>query len=131
MNRDDIFRHLFQVFDRDMYFCGCGDPEPAYDLVRELLTLMPLHDAGNKLDARRRIPDDGVWHIVLSVMTHAGLIEHGGSVNGSWITDKGRWLLWAMNQVGDREDWSEEMNEFGIPHYPMACTADCFVIPKE
>jgi hypothetical protein len=52
----------------------------------------------------------------------------------SWLTAKGKWVLWALKTVGlDKLD--ERMDEHGYPHFDgkgtcADCTEDCWHIPE-
>lgn len=41
----------------------------------------------------RVLPSDGVRYFVLYLLDHWDLTEHGGSVGGSWLSEKGRDVL--------------------------------------
>lgn len=85
------------IYDR-LHFCGCGLPEEALRLVTDLLTLAPWHDAGNAVGERIG-GEDGTRHLVMYLIDGAGLIEHGGSITGSWLTDDGVRFLNAMQTL--------------------------------
>lgn len=89
------------IYD-DLGFCGCGQPEEALKLVLTLLRLAPFYDSRPEIEAL--LPDPGVQMIVLYTLDHAELIEHGGGVGGSWLTDKGERFL-ALLEATD--DWDE------------------------
>ena len=104
---DDDLDHLYQL-THDLGFCGCGDPESVYNLVRDLLALFEekWSDKAKQNDAHWRevsqqITDrigggEGVYYAVLYFTDRAGLIEHGGSIGGSWLTAKGKHYLGLM-----------------------------------
>lgn len=126
---EDILQHLFKLFYDDMNFCGCGSPEDAYELVHDLLKWTPFYENEHWRVAQEFVGSRGAWHIVLYVMTYGGLITHGGSVGGSWITNKGRWAVWALNHIGV-DGLSEKIDEVGLPHHGDDCIADCYQIPE-
>jgi hypothetical protein len=81
--------------------CGCGSPEDAYNFCREALACFdrrgchdkpPKRDWINAEDALKKLiqdrPDDAA-HVLAHLLTHLGLLEHGSSVGGSWLTDNG------------------------------------------
>lgn len=78
------------------WFCGCGAPESAAARLCDLLALHPLYDHRPELE--QLLPDDGLRQLVLYTLNHFDLTEHGGSVNGGWLTDTGRAVLDALNQ---------------------------------
>lgn len=76
------------------WFCGCGNPEEAAKTLMVLLRFCPLHNHRDELESM--IPDVGLRHLVLYSLENHGLIEHGGSIGGSWLTDKGKAVLAAL-----------------------------------
>ncbi len=41
------------------------------------------------------------------MLDHAALTEHGGSVGGAWLTERGKRVLAALHAPGAIEEWSE------------------------
>jgi hypothetical protein len=100
------------------WMCGCGSPETVAGFVRDVLTayrerwastdkldMFKLEDrpamkaAWDAHDATIAVllPSDGVRYFVLYLLNHWELLEHGGSVGGSWLTDKGKAMLVALD----------------------------------
>jgi hypothetical protein len=80
---------------------------------------------------------DGAQQIVLAAIDHAGLIDHGTSVWGSWLTERGKWVLWAVAQVGGVDGLGAKLDEVGFPHEydpktktMQPCTDDCWRVPE-
>lgn len=120
----DELQHLGSlIFGRDgLRFCGCGNPEDAYALVRDLLALAPFYD--HQAEVRERIGGGpGVEMLVLYALDGAGLIEHGTGIGGSWLTAKGRHYLALML----RHEWEDiDDDETGLPHDGQPCeTVKC------
>jgi hypothetical protein len=124
---EDNLCHLYQLIYGDLHFCGCGDPDDGRKLVRDLLALIPP-PGGNWTSNREAVAerigvrdqDYGTWHVVLSLLTHAGLIEHGTSIGGSWLTPKGAHYLKIM-QAHEEDD----LDHVGFPHDGKGCPEDC------
>lgn len=76
------------------WFCGCGSPEDAAEALRKLLSLHPPYDHRKEFEAW--IQDSGLAMLVLYTLDHFGLTEHGGTVGGGWLTDKGQAVLAAL-----------------------------------
>jgi hypothetical protein len=113
-------RQELRVFLNE-WFCGCGSPESVARFVRDVLAVYDCrHGHGLSLfnpDDRPKLkqlwadtdaavnalmPSDGVQYFVLYVLTHWDLLEHGGTVGGSWLTEKGKAVLAALNlEQGD------------------------------
>ena len=83
------------------WFCGCGCPEEAISFLLELLELCPLYD--NREPFEKLIPNEGLQYLTLYTLDHFDLIEHGTSVRGSWLTDKGKAILELLRNEKDDE----------------------------
>lgn len=127
MNANEATRdHLYKVFYEDLGLCGCGSPDDAYALVRELLALAPFYE-----DERWRLVEvltggGAAHHIIMSVLDSAELTEHGSTINGSWLTEKGAWCLQAMKSVP-----FERMDGAALPHDGGDCTSACWQLPAD
>jgi len=122
--RTKVLQHVNGLFYTDLGLCGCGDPYAAFDLVRDLLRLAPYFE--HRTEVVALIGDGPAAHIILSSLDHADLLEHGGSIHGSWLTDKGEWYLKALNTV---KVWDDI--DVGLPHDGNACTDSCWNVPIE
>lgn len=78
------------------WFCGCGSPELAAARLRDILALYPLYEHRTELEAM--IPDAGIPELMLYTLDHFDLTEHGGTVGGAWLSDKGIDVLAALNR---------------------------------
>jgi len=116
----DDLQHLYLVHTQ-LHLCGCGDPDEAWETVRLILNLCPLGEGGWR-DVEDRLTPGGA-HIVLSCLTHAGLIEHGSSIRGSWITGKGRWVLARLAQLDSGV--ADATDSVGVPHDGGPCPPGC------
>jgi hypothetical protein len=97
-----------------LHLCGCGCPEDAYNFCRDVLAAfdrrgakggdgwIDAEDAVKKVILER--PDQAA-HVISHLLTHLRLLEHGGSVGGSWLTDDGARIV-DMGPV--TEDLMEE-----------------------
>lgn len=90
MNRQEL-----RVFLQE-WWCGCGSPEEASARLRDVLALHPLYEHRAEIDAL--IPDSGFQYLILYTLDHFDLTEHGGTVGGGWLTDKGKAVLEALNR---------------------------------
>lgn len=128
MSRGGVLCHLYVIFYDDQQglgLCGCGNPEAAYALVRDLLGLAPFYEDSRWQAAETltgSIP--GAHHIVLGAMERAGLLEHGSSLTGAWLTPKGEWCLAAM-----RTAEFNDLDQVGYPHDGSVCTDACWRLP--
>lgn len=78
------------------WFCGCGHAESAASRLRDLLALHPLYEHREAVSTL--LPDEGIRHLLLYTLDHFDLTEHGSSILGSWLTDKGRDVLNALDK---------------------------------
>lgn len=84
-------------------FCGCGSPESAWQTIRDYLYNFSLVD--DDWDKRTLQIETGEQYIVAYLLDHLGLIEHGSSIWGSWLTDSGEEALEFLNKWG--ANWQE------------------------
>lgn len=91
-------------------FCGCGQPWEALALIHRVLKLAPLYASQDELE--RLLPGPGVQMIVLYALTEADLLEHGGSIGGSWLTDTGKLALATLDAIAEEEGY-ERYTETG------------------
>jgi hypothetical protein len=115
--------HLYKLMFDDLSICGCGQPDAAYALVRDLLALTPFHEDDNWKRAEELIGTPGAVHLVLCTLDEARLIEHGGVVTGAWITGKGAAALAAMCEL----PW-DAVHDAGYPHNGADCTDACWPV---
>jgi hypothetical protein len=113
-------RQELRVFLQD-WFCGCGAPEDAAETLRQLLALHPLHSNREAFDAR--VPDDGLQYLLLYTLSHFDLTEHGGSVGGAWLSDKGKSVLAGLEHEKAADNY-ETLFETSCAH-GVSIEEDC------
>lgn len=76
-------------------FCGCGNPEKAREYLVNLLQSMKDRSASSwEVNNVEKVAlSEGVFYFVMYVLDAMRLTEHGGSVGGSWLTEKGEKML--------------------------------------
>lgn len=119
-----VLAHAYQLLIGDLQLCGCGVSGAAFDLVRDILNLAPFFENENWRKVDELAGNPAAAHIVLSTLERADLIEHGGSIGGSWLTDKGRYYQTALREVTDWDD----LDEVGFPHDGQGCTDACWSV---
>lgn len=100
--------HLHAVLN----LCGCGNPVEAYNFCRDALILFDRRGNGPWIDAEEALREliaakpDVAAHVFAHVLTHLKVLEHGSTVGGSWLTDKGAAIvdLRAMTEEDDEID---------------------------
>lgn len=99
MNRQELRAAL------DGFWCKCGEPEEAAAALYKLLGLFPLHSNNGVLKLQDWLGgDSGMFYLLLGLIEDKGLIEHGGSISGSWLTLLGEQIRDALAR--------EEADEF-------------------
>lgn len=124
--------HLQLIYYADLGLCGCGYPDEAWKLVHQLLRLHDNRQRAATNVAQELIGTAGAIQIVFGVLDNAGLTEHGTSLWGGWLTDRGKWLLNVLNRLdgADLHDLWDELN-LGLPHDGKDCPTGCPVPRKE
>lgn len=80
--------------------CGCGTPEEAYNFLREVLRVCDRRDRTKEWVSAEAVVSkmiaahpDLTAHILMHFLTDKEVIEHGGSVGGSWLTKTGEEIV--------------------------------------
>uniref|UniRef100_A0AAU2K2E6 Uncharacterized protein n=1 Tax=Streptomyces sp. NBC_00049 TaxID=2903617 RepID=A0AAU2K2E6_9ACTN len=123
---EHVLDHVYKLLFEELRLCGCGNPEDAYGLVREVLALAPFHEDPEAVHTL--IGHPGACHFILSALTNVDLIEHAGRIGGSWLTPKGEWFREAMRAV-EIDDLEREDANVGLPHDGGECTTACWRVP--
>lgn len=116
---------VHHVFFDDLKICGCGVPESTGILVRDILSALPPWEHEGKL--KELLPTDGLFYLVLGILTNARLIEHGSNICGSWLTPRGEEVLAALTRESDQDERMEAV--FGCGHEPPEDCEKCY--PKQ
>ena len=100
-----------------LHLCGCGTPEDTYEIIRKILTIrfewqsrktsyeevIMRYKDDLKLDSNNS-SHYGILQFVMYILDHNGILEHGGSINGCWLTNLGEMYLTVLNAWYDREE---------------------------
>jgi len=104
MDEHSEAKWAYGVIYDDLHACGCGYADARLELVREALRDCPLYDGSwRKYDS-----PIGEWFLCL--LDGAGLIEHGTSIGGSWLTGKGERFLAVLD---DEDSWRALNGDMG------------------
>lgn len=86
----------------DLAFCGCGDAPATRSYLFGILKAIEGRHASNwqvdEVDGAIGSSVEAGRYFVLYVLDAMGLTEHGSSVNGCWLTEKGLQLLRELEQ---------------------------------
>lgn len=91
-------------------FCGCGDVGEQFDRLLKVLHLLDNNDKRHEERIRNitelnKRPD---LHIYLYILDDKDFSEHGGSVLGSWLTEKGVALLRVLEYIEEHDEYDNE-----------------------
>lgn len=104
-----------QCWGLKLGYCGCGNPNCVLELIRDVLDCLSLRyrdihnldpisdDAWEESYGKLEeiFPERGpLFHVILYDLNRADLLEHGGSVAGSWPTDYGMDILSIIKEFG-------------------------------
>ena len=99
-------------------FCGCGCPGEAAEWLLRLLRELDTRDKSADYWQNRwgRLEqfwapyggiDSPVYYLIMYWIDDRGWTEHGGSVGGSWLEDKGIEAMKALEKLIEREKQEE------------------------
>jgi hypothetical protein len=102
-NGDRDARNEAEAMFETLGLCGCGNPEWVHAFLLACLSEQ-CDDRGiidsKKVAALVRENAEAVAELVLLFLHSHGLTEHGSSVHGSWLTERGRHFLEAGDGRG-------------------------------
>lgn len=93
---DDAGCGLTTIVNHAMGWCGCDTPEAVDVMMRAYLATMRT-DAFPR--PRPEGVDDGAWMLLRYMADGLGWTEHGTTVGGAWLTDKGAAVLARMDEL--------------------------------
>ena len=93
----------------ELGICGCGCPDKTYKAVHDMLIAFKNHAGA--------IGDNPYKYFMAYTLDCLEFIEHGTSIIGSWLTDKGEELLEALTDFAKYDyNWNNVVdimpNEF-------------------
>lgn len=98
MEMTDDEEFLTGFFGEAFGFCGCGCLSMSIKFVRDVLNCYEDREEDNlspylKLDKAKEVcGNDNITDFILHWLDSMELTEHGSSVYGSWLTEKGKAL---------------------------------------
>ena len=108
---EDIVEDCLKEFHyEDLGLCGCGCPEETYEVIRKILN---IQSSNAKWETKQKQFSElcnadmdnanysGLIQFVLYVLDNKGFLEHGSSIGGSWLTEKGKIYLDLLNALSE------------------------------
>lgn len=106
MTDDEEFLESF--FVEAFGFCGCGCLSMSIKFVRDILNCYEDEEGLSphlKLDKAKEVCcNDNITDFMLHWLDAVELTEHGSSVYGSWLTEKGKALRDYLKKVVEEEE---------------------------
>lgn len=109
MEMEDDEEFLTSFFVEAFGFCGCGCLDMSIKFVRDILNCYEDREEENlppclNLDKAKEVcGNDNITDFILHWLDTVELTEHGSSVYGSWLTDKGEALRVYLKKVVKEE----------------------------
>ena len=100
MSTTYVGNELVKVVD-ELHICGCGCPEQTYKVIHDA-----MKDAENKEIIRN---GTGYYDFLIYQLNYMGFLNHGITIYGSWVTEKGQLLMKAL----------DEMYKYGYNYLPF------------
>ena len=119
---DMLVSYLMDFFAFEILnMCGCGIPENTYEVIRRVLNIrnewsedkLSYEDVQEKYKSELRVDTDisidyGLLQFMLYTLDSAGLLEHGSSIGGCWLSSLGKMYLTVLNAWRKIEDTENE-----------------------
>lgn len=128
-----IYSPLQRFIAEDLKWCGCGSPDLAMEFMRDVLRAIKARkeahwDATSNEVLKALLPySSGLAQSYWYMLDEHGLIDHGGSCGGGWLSEKGEKILALLNGV---EDWDEALEDVEVSEEEFRrTTADTEVKP--
>ena len=91
----------------ELNICGCGNPEMVYRLIHVVLKEI--------LESRVRTDDEvGYYDYMIYQLNVRGFLEHEYSIHGSWVTEKGKKLIEALDEMAKYDYEYEDFFEANL-----------------
>ncbi|MGM7720586.1 hypothetical protein [uncultured Metabacillus sp.] len=116
-----IKERLNDFYYEKLKFCGCGNPGDTLKLIKELLNAIndkyvnevpyevhqnrihSLFEFEDKSKPKLKFTDiqNGIIQFVMYQLDLIEVLEHGGSIGGSWLTSYGKQIMEYLNECED------------------------------
>jgi hypothetical protein len=112
MTKEEQQEKFENVYYNKLGMCGCGSPNEVKNFLFNLLENHRKYkdsEISHELMIKSRkelinsVDSDIIFEIIFHVFENSSLLEHGGSVYGSWFTEKGKEFLKLLSKFKDEE----------------------------
>ncbi len=97
MDYNDLFIRVKNTFSTDIGLCGCGRPLDTWEMIHRYLKALKLRsesvDEGIEEVKNFYMQNYGLAQFMAYILDDREYTEHGTSIYGAWLTDKGKDLL--------------------------------------
>lgn len=104
----DLVAIIKYYYFEKLEWCGCGMPGEAMRTIARYLEARSLKYPECDQKMREYFPEDGNGKSLVLCLAYeldrAGFTEHGSSVYGCWLTDDGKYFLWAIQEADRQEE---------------------------
>lgn len=92
----------------ELNICGCGNPNMVYRLIHVVMKDI-LKFSSVKVDDYV-----GYYDYMIYQLNEQGFLEHGSSIYGSWVTEKGEKLIEALDEMAKYDYEYEDFFEANL-----------------
>lgn len=112
MTKDERQEKFENVYYNTLGMCGCGSPNEVKNFLFNLLENHRKYKdseityeemAGSRKTLIQSSDPDIVFEIIFHTFENSKLLEHGGSVYSSWLTEEGREFLKLLSEFKDEQ----------------------------
>lgn len=105
MKHSDFEYWLLNSYRNNDSWCWCNQPEEGLKLIRDILNLCPLYENENWKKVKKLLGSDGAFQLIIGDLNNRDLLEHGGGMVGSWLTDLGKEIREYLNSINLDKDY--------------------------
>lgn len=91
----------------ELNICGCGNPKMVYRLIH--VVMKDILKSSVKVDDYV-----GYYDYMIYQLNEQGFLEHGSSIYGSWVTEKGEKLIEALDEMAKYDYEYEDFFEANL-----------------
>ena len=104
---DDLTAVLKWYYFEKLGWCGCGCPEAVMEVIANYLEARSLPYPESDKKMKTYFAPDGDENPLVMCLAYTlddkGFTEHGSSIFSCWLTDDGKYFLWAIREAQKRD----------------------------